>query len=94
MRLFALALVVLGSYLAASAGYDEYHGITTKPPGPWGARSPGRHNSAYLNSVQVARDINPDLFREFMTVRWAYAFLIGASGCVLYARNKPDNRAG
>ena len=88
MRIFALVLVALGSYLAASAGYDEYHGITTKPAGPWGSHSPTRYNSAYLNSLHVARDINPDLFREFMTVHWAYAFLIGASGCVLYAKKQ------
>jgi len=94
MRLFALVLVALGSYLAASAGYDEYHGITTKPAGLWGARSAAHYNSAYLNSLHVARDINPDLFREFMTVHWACAILIGASGCILYARNIPDNRAG
>jgi hypothetical protein len=93
MRIFALVLVALGSYLAAGAGYDEYHGITTKPAGPWGGRSASHYNSAYLNSLHVARDINPPLFQEFMTVHWAYAIFIGASGCVLYARNKPDKRA-
>jgi hypothetical protein len=89
MRLFALVLVALGSYLAADAGYDEYHGITKKPVGPWG----GHYNSAYLNSQPVARDNDPDLFQEFITVHWAYAFLIGASGCVLYTRNLKDNPA-
>jgi hypothetical protein len=93
MRILGLVLVVLGSYLAASAGYDEYHGVTTKPVGPWGGRSPTRYNSAYLNSLHVARDINPDLFREFMTVHWACAILIGASGCILYVKNMPTNRA-
>ena len=94
MRFFALALVTLGTYLAADAGYDEYHGITSKPAGPWGARSFGPTNSAYLNSLHVARDISPGLFREFMTVHWAYAILIGATGCVLYLRNTVENRAG
>jgi hypothetical protein len=93
MRLFALVLVVLGGCLAAEAGYDEYRGITTKPAGPWGARSPGSHNGSYLNSIQVIRGNNPGLFQEFIMAHWAYAFLIGTSGCVLYVKNKPDNRA-
>ena len=93
MRIFALVLVALGSYLAASASDDEYHGITTKPAGPWGGRSATHYSSAFLNSLHVARDINPDLFREFMTVHWACAILIGASGCILYVKNMPTNRA-
>ena len=93
MRLLALILVAFGSYLAASAGYDEYHGVTSKPVGPWGARSATRHNSAYLNSLHVAGEINPELFREFMAVHWAYAFLIGTAGCVLYVKNIRDDRA-
>jgi hypothetical protein len=94
LRILAFILITLGTYLLACDIHDEYRGLTTKPVGPWGSRSPGRYNHSYLYSVPVSRENNPELFREFMMVHWAYAWVIAASGCILCLRGVRDRSDG
>jgi hypothetical protein len=84
MRVLSYILIAPGICLLASAGYDEFHGSTTKPETLMGKR----HNTAYLYSRHVLRENNPELFREFMVTHWIYASLVEAAGCILYLSNK------
>ena len=77
--------MVLGIYLLVNAGFEEFHGSTTKPFALWPTR---RYNTAYLYRIQVLRENNPELFRQFMTGHWIYACLIEGVGCVLFLRTK------
>lgn len=72
MRALAYMLIALGIWLLASACYDDYRGSTTKPAMLMGMR----HNRAYLYSVLVPREQNPELFHEFMVTHWISAFLV------------------
>jgi hypothetical protein len=84
MRVLSYILIALGIYLLTSAAYDEYRGSTTKPATLIGRR----YNTAYLYSLHVLRDNNPELFREFIVTHWIYASLIEAAGCILYMKSK------
>jgi hypothetical protein len=83
MRAVACIIIAVGIYMLASAGYDEYRGITTKPAS-FGRR---HHNAAYLYRIPVLRSRNPELFHRFMTTHWIYASLVVVGGCVLYIQN-------
>ena len=87
MRILSCIFIALGIYLLARAGYDEFRGSTTKPLTLMGRH----HNTAYLYSIPVLRENNPKLFREFMVTHWIYASLVGAVGCILYARSKQQD---
>ena len=84
MRALSYILIVLGIYLLVNAGYEEFHGSTTKPLTLMGRR----HNSAYLYRTHVLRENNPELLRQFMTTHWIYASLIQGAGCFLFLKTK------
>jgi hypothetical protein len=78
-------LIVLGIYLLAAAGYDEYRGATTRPAT---FHRRGMLRTSYVNHILVHRIQNPDLFHKFMIVHWIWAVGIEGIGWVLYIRNK------
>ena len=87
MRALSYILMVLGIFLLVNAGYEEFHGSTTKPVALMGRR----YNTAYLYRIRVLRDNNPELFREFMSTHWIYASVIEGAGCFLYLKTKKPN---
>jgi len=82
-------LILLGIYLLAAAGYDEFQGITTKPvsllPHKGLQRGTGQ---AYLYRIHVHQDQDPQLFRQFMTGHWLWAVGLEGIGWILYIRNR------
>jgi hypothetical protein len=77
-------LIVLGIYLLASAGYDEFRGSTTTPA----MHTDKHHNTAYLRSLPLLKKNEPELFRQFMVTHWIYASLVEITGCTLYLKSK------
>lgn len=90
MRWLSYILILFGVYWLASAGYDEFRGITTKPPS-FSRRS---HHGDYIYSIPVRRDQNPELFHQFIVTRWIYAVVVEGAGWVLYRRYRMDDGAG
>lgn len=91
MRALSYILIALGFYLLASAFYDEYRGITTKPaifPPKATSRNASR---GYLFSIPVHREQNPELFHQFMVTHWIYAVTVEAGICLLYLKKKRAN---
>ena len=92
MRVLSYLLIVLGIYLLASAGYQEFRGDTIRPleylPFTKHAILEHRHNTAYLFHIHVLKKNNPELFREFMEAHWLWAVLIEAAGIVLLVRSE------
>ena len=80
-------LIVLGIYLLAAAGYDDYRGITKSPVLLTDFHRRGMGH-AYLYRIPVRREQNSELFRQFMTVHWIWAVGIEGVGWILYLRNK------
>ncbi|MGD0816349.1 MAG: hypothetical protein ABSA83_22380 [Verrucomicrobiota bacterium] len=84
-------LIVLGIYLLASAGCQEFRGDTVRPamylPFTRRAILDRGHNHAYQFRIHVLKKNNPELFREFMEAHWLWAVLIEAAGIVLLVRN-------
>lgn len=76
-------LILLGIYLLAAAGYDEFRGITTKPVSLLGEHRHGMGH-AYLYRIPVHREQDPELFRQYMTGHWIWAVGIEGAGWILY----------
>jgi len=87
VRALSYILIALGIYLLASAGYDEVRGSTTKPATLMGKRS----NTAYLYSLHLLKENNPELFRKFMATHWVYASVVEVAGGILFLRNKKQD---
>lgn len=91
MRAWAFILLLIGFYLAACAGYDEYRGITRRPlifmPLTRDAILDNPHGSV---RVIVLKKNNNPLFRRFMTTHWIWtgAFLVAAGGAYWMDRQK------
>ncbi len=83
--IFSYVLILLGIYLLAIAGYDEWRGVTHKPYVLEGGR---RYNQGYLYRIPVQREQNPELFRQFMTGHWIWAIGIEGVGWILWWKNK------
>ena len=71
MRIFSYLLVLIGILMFASAGYDEYRGITS-------IQAPRS-----LPEV-VTKASKPDDFRGAMAYHWYYAFAVLIAGIVVY----------
>jgi uncharacterized membrane protein len=87
---FSYVLIVLGIYLLAHAGYQEWRGDTIRPAMylPFTKRAileRGHVNHGYQFHIHVLKKNNPELFREFMEAHWLWAVLIEVAGIVLCA---------
>ena len=71
MRIFSYLLVLISILMFASAGYDEYRGVTIIQAG----RS--------LPEV-VTKASQPEDFRGAMAYHWYYAFVILIAGIIAY----------
>ena len=71
MRIFSYLLVLISILMFASAGHDEYRGITTIRVG----RS--------LPEV-VTKASQPESFRGAMAYHWYYAFAVLGAGIIAY----------
>jgi hypothetical protein len=92
-RLPSFVLILLGVYLLAAAGYDEYRGVTTKPVSPLTGFHRRGMGHAYLYRIPVHREQDPKLFREYMTGHWIWAVGIESVGWILYIRKREDDTA-
>jgi hypothetical protein len=72
MRIFSCLILVFSVAMFASAGYDEYRGITSVQAG---------ENSA---PEVVIKANAPEQFHNAMTYNWAYALLILIAGIFAY----------
>jgi hypothetical protein len=86
--IFSYVLIVLGIYLLAAAGYDEFRGITRRPILLTDFHRRGTMGHAYLHRVPVRRQQNPELFRQFMMGHWIWAVGIEGVGWILCLRNR------
>lgn len=86
MRAVSYILILLGLYLLATTGYDEYRGITHKPLGPVGTARGTVENAHYLAAIPVHRSQNAALFHQFIEVHWIYAALVEVAGCLCYLK--------
>jgi hypothetical protein len=86
MRAVSYILILLGLYLLATTGYDQFRGITHKPFGPVGTAQGTNHNARYLTAIPVHQDQNATLFHQFIVVHWIYAALIEGAGCLCYLK--------
>lgn len=80
MRIFSCLLVLISILMFASAGYDEYWGITTIRVG----RS--------LPEV-VRKTSEPESFRGAMAYHWYYAFAVLVTGIIAYMIDRGQEKA-
>ncbi len=71
MRIFSCLMLLASALMFASAGYDEYRGVTRIQAG----RS--------LPEV-ITKTGNPEQFHNAMTYHWAYAFVVLIAGIITY----------
>jgi hypothetical protein len=77
MRALSYILAIVGLWTLASAGYQQYHGITTEPVMMG-------NGSLMFASGEIARKSNPDGFHNAMTIHWVYGCLIVSSALILH----------
>ena len=75
IRALPFVCLILGACLLASAGYDEFRGITRAPMGKPGANPYGR-------GIVLKED--PKSFRNAMSCHWFNASLLIAAGLVFH----------
>jgi hypothetical protein len=75
MRVVSYILIAVGLLLFASAGYDQYRGVTRSP-------SAGRY-TGYSHST-ITRQSKPEEFHNAMTWHWFYACMLVIVGVIAY----------
>ena len=75
MRIISYMLIGFGILLFASAGYDEFRGIT---------RSPSYSRSSISYSYTITRQTEPEQFHNAMTYHWFYATIVVIAGIIAY----------
>ena len=80
MRIFSYLLVLIGILMFASAGYDEYRGITS-------IQAPRS-----LPEV-VTKASQPENFRGAMAYHWYYAFAVLIAGIIVYMIDRGMEKA-
>ena len=80
MRIFSYLLVLISILMFASAGHDEYRGITTIQAG------------RRLPEV-VTKASQPESFRGAMAYHWYYAFAVLAAGIIAYMIDRGQEKA-
>jgi hypothetical protein len=84
MRILSYIIIVAGLCLLASAGYDEYRGVTREP-------SSGGYATISSNGY-ATRDADPDRFHNYMLYHWFYASLIEGLGFFLFLLVRRQDR--
>jgi hypothetical protein len=71
MRIFSYLLLLVSVLMFASAGYDEYRGIT--------------HIQAPRSLPEIfTKTSNPEQFHNAMTYHWAYASVVLIAGIIVF----------
>ena len=77
MRVLSYILAIVGLCMLASAGYQEYRGVTTKPV------MMGRGSLSFA-SGKIVRKSDPEGFHNAMIFHWVFGCLIVASALILH----------
>ncbi len=80
MRIGSFIIMAAGLLLLASAGFDEYRGLTHAPSGG------GSRYSAFLSSSHeiITKAGKPETFRNAMACHWARSFVFFMAGFILF----------
>lgn len=88
MRIFSYILMGLGILLLASAGCDEYRGITRAPSG-----GGGRYSSFLSSSHEIlTKTGKPEYFHDAMVVHWSRSFLLLLAGFILFMIDRGQDK--
>ena len=82
MRVVAILVFVFALYLAGSAIYAECTGVTTMPQSFRRRASQRRH----LYQMPIRKSEQPEIFRQFMLIHWAYAGIAAVVSVAIYRR--------
>jgi len=89
MRVLSYILLALGIFLLASAGYDEFRGVTHKPADLLRRRHASY--SGYLYRIPIVRDNSPGLFQAAIKTHWIYLAVVLVAGVILFPiDNRPN----
>jgi hypothetical protein len=80
MRIFSYLLLLVSVLMFASAGYDEYRGITRIQVGRGLPET-------------ILKKSNLEQFHNAMTYHWAYAIVVLIAGILVYTINRGMERA-
>jgi hypothetical protein len=75
MRIFSYLLLLASVLMFASAGYDEYRGVT-------------RIQAPRSLPEVITKTSQPDVFRGAMAYHWYYAFAVLIAGIIVYMIDK------
>lgn len=81
MRIASYILIAAGTFLLASAAYDEHRGSTRSPT--------SRYNRI---SYTITINSKPEEFHNAMTYHWFYASMLLGAGFIVYMIDKGLDR--